>query len=358
MNLQVHHRGKPTRRVRFQKTGLDYAVSWSVIGLFAILGLIALHLASFVLIPLTLAVVVGLILGLVADRMGTVGIPPMLTALILSGLFLAILIVLGVIVWGPLNMLIEEGPGMVERAIEYLESRSWMKGPIEALSRSPVSPDAILENSGTVLSALATGVTPALLQILIFFGSLLLFLSSRLTLRRALIRTFSDRAGRLKAIRMLNAVEAALGYYFATAIIIYALFGTIAALIAWLGQLGSPVLWGVSAFLLSFVPFIGIALVTVAMAVAGLLVHGGVLLGLLPALVFFSVNGFFENLLIPSVMGRRLEMNAFLLFVAIVFWTWLWGAVGAMLAVPLTLVSMTLLGGIVAPGRVQPNLPA
>jgi len=152
-------------------------------------------------------------------------------------------------------------------------------------------------------------------------------------------------------------VEAALGYYFATAIVIYALFGTIAALIAWLGQRSSPVLWGVSGFLLSFLPFIGIALVTVAMAVAGLLVHEGVLLGLLPTLVFFAVNGFFENLLIPSVMCRRLEMNAFLLFVAIVFWTWLWGAVGAMLAVPLTLVTMPLLGGIVPPGRVQPNLP-
>jgi predicted PurR-regulated permease PerM len=357
VNPHVHHRRKPSRRVRFQKTGLDYAVSWSVIGLFAILGLIALHLASFVLIPLTLAVVVGLILGLAADRMGVAGIPPTVTALILSSLFLAILIFLGVIVWGPINMLVEQGPEMVERAIDYLEGLSWMKRPIDVLSRSPMSPDAVLENSGTVLSALATGVTPALLQILIFFGSLLLFLSSRLALRRTLIRAFSDRARRLKAIRIINTVESALGYYFATAIVIYALFGTIAALIAWLGQLGSPVLWGVSAFLLSFVPFIGIALVTVAMAVAGLLIHESMIMGLLPALVFFTVNGFFENLLIPSVMGRRLEMNAFLLFVAIVFWTWLWGAVGAMLAVPLTLVSMTLLGGILPPGRVQPNLP-
>jgi predicted PurR-regulated permease PerM len=50
-------------------------------------------------------------------------------------------------------------------------------------------------------------------------------------------------------------------------------------------------------------------------------------------------------------------MNAFMLFIAIVFWTWLWGAVGAMLAVPLTLICMTLYGGLMPQTKIQPNLP-
>ncbi|KPF46952.1 AI-2E family transporter [Rhizobium sp. AAP43] len=357
MNLQVHHQETPTRKVRFQKTGLDYSVSWSVIGLFAIFALIALHLASFVLIPLTMAIVVGLILGIAADRMGGLGIPPTLTAVILSGLFLIILLFLIGVIWTPVNMLVENGPGMIERAIAYLAEIPWLERPMAALSRGQDNMQAMLENSGTILSTLAAGVTPALVQVFIFISALLLFLSSRLKLRRALIRAFSDREKRLKAIRMLNEVEEALGYYFATAVVVYGLFGVIAALVAWIGGLGSPLLWGVAAFLMSFIPFLGIALVTGAMAIAGLLVHDGILLGLLPAIVFFVFDGVFENLMIPALMGKRLELNSFMLFVAIVFWTWLWGAVGAMLAVPLTLICMTLYAGIIPSSKVTPNLP-
>jgi predicted PurR-regulated permease PerM len=355
--MQVQPKRAAQRRVSFQKTGLDYTVSWSVVGLFVIFTLIALHLASFVLIPLTMAVVVGLILGLAADRMGRLGIPPTLTAVILSSLFLGILGLLAATIAGPVNMLIENGPKMLERVIDYLQSVPWLKRPIDALSSGPVSPEAMLENSGTILSTLATGVTPALLQIFVFMAALVLFLSSRLALRRALIRAFSHRGRRLKAIRLYNEVESALGHYFATALLVYALFGTVAGIIAWAGSLGSPLLWAVAAFLLSFVPFLGIVSVTLSMVVAGVLAHESLLIGLLPAIIFFGVNGLLENLLIPSLMGRRLQLNAFMLFIAIVFWTWLWGAVGAMLAVPLTLIGMTLFGGIVPQAKPQPNLP-
>ena len=357
LNLQIRPKRSAERRVRYEKTGLDYTVSWSVIGLFVIFSLISLHLAAFVLIPLTMAIVVGLILGLAADRMGNIGIPPTLTAIILSSVFIGILGLLAVTIAGPINMLMENGPKMLEQAIDYLESVSWLQRPIEALSRGPVSPEAMLENSGTILSTLATGVTPALLQIFIFMTALVLFLSSRLAMRRALIRAFSNRGRRLRAIRLFNEVEAALGHYFATAVVVYALFGAVAGMIAWVGGLGSPVLWAVAAFLLSFIPFLGIASVTLAMAVGGVLAHESLLIGLLPAIVFFIVDGLLENLLIPAAMGRRLEMNAFMLFVAIVFWTWLWGAVGAMLAVPLTLIGMTLFGGIVPHAKMQPKLP-
>jgi predicted PurR-regulated permease PerM len=357
VNVQVNHRKSPSRKVRFKKTGLDYVVSWSVIGLFLIFALVALHLASFVLIPLTMAIVVGLILGIAADRLGNLGVPPTVTAIILSGLFLVLLIVLTSIVWTPVNMLIENGPDMVNRVIEYLQSIPWLERPLAILSRGPDSMETMLENSGSILSTIATGVTPALIQVFIFIAGLLLFLSCRLALRRELIRTFSDRARRLKAIRLFNEVEEALGYYFATAVVVYGLFGVVAAMVAWFGGLGTPALWGVATFLLSFIPFIGIATVTLAMAFGGLLAHESILLGLLPAIVFFMLNGLLENLLIPAVMGKRLQMNAFMLFVAIVFWTWLWGAVGAMLAVPLTLICITIYGGIVPPTRIQPNLP-
>jgi predicted PurR-regulated permease PerM len=44
----------------------------------------------------------------------------------------------------------------------------------------------------------------------------------------------------------------------------------------------------------------------------------------------------------PAVMGKRLEVNAFIIFTAIIFWTWMWGAAGAMLALPLSIMGMTI----------------
>ncbi|QLF69575.1 AI-2E family transporter [Peteryoungia desertarenae] len=348
-------------RTSLRKTGLDYAVTWSVIGLFLIFALIALHLASFILIPLTLAVVTGLILGLAADKLGTLGMPPMLNALLLTSAFAVIALMVGSAVMEPVQNLLGDAPDMIDGALDYIMPRvehvSWLHRPLQALIHGPISSETMLENTGTIISTLATGVTPALLQILIFLGSLVLFLANRLAIRRALIIGFQDRERRLIAIRAYNAVERALGFYFATALVLYAAFGTVAAIIAMLGGLGSPVLWGLSAFLLSFIPFLGIALVTLAMSISGLLVHDGVLLGLLPAAAFFLVNGIFENLVLPAVMGRRLQMNAFMLFVAIVFWTWLWGGVGAMLAVPLSLIVVTLASELLPKGKAKPSLP-
>ena len=167
----------------------------------------------------------------------------------------------------------------------------------------------------------------------------------------------ATRARRLSAIRILNSIEQALGYYFATATLLYAVAGVMMTLIAWIGGLPMPALWGLFAFLSSFVPYLGIALMTLSLAVAGFLAHDGLFWALAPALAFFILHAIMENLVTPAVMGRRLEINPFMVFVAIVFWTWMWGAIGAVLAVPLSLIAMTIASEILPQTRVQPKLP-
>ena len=59
-----------------------------------------------------------------------------------------------------------------------------------------------------------------------------------------------------------------------------------------------------------------------------------------------------ENAVVPAVLGRRFEINPFLVFVAIIFWTWMWGAIGAVLAVPLLLIARTVRAELTADARV------
>jgi len=354
-------RRKTPHRIKVRKTALDLTLIWAVIGIFLILAVAAVYLASSVLMPITLAIVIGLILGVAADRLGALGIPPMATAVILTSLFALLLFFIANTLAAPLAELAGAAPGMIERTIErvlpYLERFEWLNISAATFRSGPLTPEALIENMGTVLSTLANRVTPALVQGMIFFGALVFFLGSRLALRRALIIAFNDRARRLSAIRILNSIEQALGFYFATATLLYAATGVIMTLIAWIGGLPMPALWGLFAFLSSFVPYLGIAIMTLSLAIAGLLIHDGLLLALAPAIGFFTVHSIIENLVTPAVMGRRLEINPFMIFVAIIFWTWMWGAIGAVLAVPLSLIALTIASELLPQSRVRPNLP-
>ena len=119
-----------------------------------------------------------------------------------------------------------------------------------------------------------------------------------------------------------------------------------------------PLLWGLFAFLSSFVPFLGITAMTVSLAVAGIITHDNMVLALLPSAIFFTIHLLMENLAFPAVVGRNMEINPFLVFVMIIFWTWMWGAAGAMLALPLSLIAMTVTRELFPSRRIVPNLPA
>jgi predicted PurR-regulated permease PerM len=343
------------------RDALDVASSWAVIGLFAIVFFALVHYMALILIPVTLAVVVGLTLGLLADKLGRAGMPRFGIAATLSTLVFLVLFLIANALVEPVSALIREGPSFIERTIErvtpMLESQQWLNISPASLQNGPMSMDRLLENSTSILGVVTASLTPAIVQGLIFFAALLLFLYGRLRLRRTLILAFPRRRQRLMTIRVLNSIDQVLGYYFATASVLYLALGVVMTIIAYLCGLSMPVLWGMFAFLSSFIPFLGITLMTAAVAIAGILTHDGIFLALLPAFLFFSVHLVMENLIFPAVMGRQWEINPFIVFIAILFWTWMWGAVGAMLALPLSLIMMTVIAELFPEKKVVPHLP-
>ena len=331
---------------RPRRYGLDIAAAWAAIGIFAIMATGVVYLMAPILIPLSLAVVTGLILGVAAEKLHELGIPPLPTALLLAGAFGFGLFLVAGLLADPITQLAANAPDLVRGAydrITPLFSRlGWLNIRPETFETGQMSMEKVLENTGSILSILSASLTPALLQAMIFFAALVLFLSARLRLRQMIIMAFPRRSQRLTTIRILNAIDTALGYYFATAALVYGALGIATTLITWGGGLAMPALWGLFAFLSSFVPFLGVTLMTISLTAAGLLTHDTLLMGLLPALAFFLVHLTMENLVMPAVMGKRLEVDAFIIFTAIIFWTWMWGAAGAMLALPLSIIGMTI----------------
>ncbi len=350
-----------TENLPLGREALDVAMAWAVIGIFAIVFLALVHYMSLILIPVTLAVVVGLILGLVADRLSRAGVPRFGIAFILSTLVFAVLFLIANSLAEPVATLVQEGPSFIERTINrikpFLESQHWINVSPATFETGPMSMQSLIENSGNILGVITANLTPAIIQGMIFFAALLLFLYGRVRLRRTIILAFPTRRQRLMAIRVLNSIDEVLGYYFATASLLYLGLGVVMAAIAYFGGLSMPVLWGLFAFVSSFIPFLGITLMTVSVAIAGILTHDALLLGLIPAVIFCTVHLIMENLIFPAIMGRQWEINPFIVFIAILFWTWMWGAVGAMLALPLSLIMMTVLNELFPDRKTVPNLP-
>ncbi|MCJ8517378.1 putative PurR-regulated permease PerM [Pseudorhizobium tarimense] len=343
------------------REALEVAASWALIGIFCLLGLAVVSYMKLVLIPITLAIVVGIILGMAAERLGEMGVPRFGTALILSSAVAVVLFLLINALAGPIGFFVENGPDIIEQMIDrvmpFLQRQEWLNISPVTFQTGPMSMEKLLENSSSVLAVLTASLTPAIIQAMIFFAALMLFLYGRVRLRRTVIMAFPRRHQRLIAIRVLNSMEEVLGYYFATAAMLYLALGVSMTVIAYLGNLGSPVMWGIFAFISSFIPYLGITLMTASVALGGVLTHDTLILGLLPAFVFFVVHLLMENLVFPAIMGRQWEINPFLVFIAIIFWTWMWGAVGAMLALPLSLIVMTIANELFPERKTVPHLP-
>lgn len=103
-----------------------------------------------------------------------------------------------------------------------------------------------------------------------------------------------------------------------------------------------PLLWGLLAFLLNFIPNIGSVIAAIPPILLGLIQYG-VLSAVAIAVLFLVVNLVMGNIVEPRVMGRGLDLSTFVVFASLVFWGWVLGAVGMFLAVPLTIMMQIVL---------------
>jgi len=124
--------------------------------------------------------------------------------------------------------------------------------------------------------------------------------------------------------------------YMSMKTIISMVTGLIIGIAMWLIGVDYPVLWGVLAFMLNFVPNIG-SIIAAVPAVMLTLVQLGFTSALLVAAVYVAVNVLIGSIIEPKYMGKGLGLSTLVVFVSLVFWGWVLGPVGMLLSVPLTI---------------------
>jgi predicted PurR-regulated permease PerM len=198
-------------------------------------------------------------------------------------------------------------------------------------------------------------LSPTFTEFLLFFATLVLFIASWRDLRRALIMTFGDHASRLRTLRIVNAIEGHLGGYLLTVTMINLGVGTATGIICAVTGMPNPAGLGALAATLNFFPIIGPVAMFVILALVGVVTASTLGAGLVAPLAFVGVTFIEGHFVTPTIIGRRLELNALAVFMALAFWTWLWGPMGGFLSSPLLIVALILKEHLVPSDR--PNLP-
>lgn len=113
--------------------------------------------------------------------------------------------------------------------------------------------------------------------------------------------------------------------------------GVLAAILCRACGLDFYVLWGILAFALNYIPVVGSIIAGLPPFILALLV-ADLPTGIIIAVGYILINFFIGNFVEPSLMGRRFGLSTLVVIISVLFWGWLWGPVGMLLAVPLTMI--------------------
>jgi predicted PurR-regulated permease PerM len=322
------------------------AAQAATIGIFLIMLLAVIYFGRPILLPATTAVVIGLMLGPLSSRADRAGIPVLVTAIVLwlvvVGVFYALIVVLStpIVDWlgkaPQIGANIRDKLHVLDRPLEALER---LRGALMPKGKTDagVGFDIL-----AVIQPALLFVTPAIGQVAIFFGTLFFFLLGRLQLRHVLVIFFDSHEARLRMLKIMNDIEHNLTSYLSVVAVINAVVGLAAGLIAFFVGLPSPVAWGVLGFILNFVPYIGALMMELIFFALGLVTFATLSQALIAPLIYLGFTTLEGHFITPSIMGRRLTLNPMVVFLSLVFWAWIWGPVGAFLAVPIVIVLLVI----------------
>ena len=137
--------------------------------------------------------------------------------------------------------------------------------------------------------------------------------------------------------------------YFGTFTVVNIVLGFITMGLTYAAGLPNPFLWGVFAAVLNYIPYVGVAVVTATLTIIGFLTMPTLSQALLAPIAYIGLTTLEGQFITPTILGHRLTLNPYLVFLSIAFWTWMWGPMGAFLSVPI------LMAATVAAKHLRPN---
>ena len=159
------------------------------------------------------------------------------------------------------------------------------------------------------------------------------------TFLRRLVEILPSFAEKRQAVEITLDIERNISAYLITVTLINFIVGVCTLAVMWACGVANPLLWGLIAFVVNFVPILGPMVALVMFLMASVLSLGVTWWALLPVGLYFVVHIIEGELVTPMLMARRFTINPVAVILALLFWYWMWGVPGAILAVPMLAIT-------------------
>jgi predicted PurR-regulated permease PerM len=315
-------------------------------GIFVLLVFYTLYATGEITIPLVFAILFKLLLQPGVRLLERLRFPVPVAALAMIALLFALLAGAGYLLSGPAASWMQKAPESLPRLEDRL---SVLKQPIEELQQAtqrveqlaqaapsgtptvavqgPGLTDYLFAGTRSVLRGL--GVTVLMLFFLLTYGDVFM---------RRLVEILPSFHDKKRAVALSREVEHNISLYLVTITMMNAFVGFATALAMWAIGLPDPPLWGALAFVLNYVLILGPLTGVAVFFVVGLLSFDTLWQAFIPPAAYLVIHVIEGEWITPNLLARRFTLNPVLVIGSLIFWNWMWGIPGALLAVPMLAV--------------------
>lgn len=348
--------GAPRRASRPLLARAGPVRGWVVTALFVLAVFYTLYLTRGLTLPIVLALLLHFLLHPVVRALRYVRFPVHLASALVVLLLLGSLGFAGYALSEPIAQWVQKSPQIVrqlERKLrpikEKVEEVDKAAAQVEKITKPERPPTPTVQVRNTSVRAMVWAhIEPLLTGTVVMFFLLYFLLATGERLIQRIAEIATTRSGAARVLDIANAVEHNISGYLGSITLINAGLGAGTALIAYAFGMPNPLLWGAMAMLFNFVPYLGSMVTLSILTVVAVLTFESLSYALLVPAAFLLVATLEGQVVTPLVLGRRLALNPVVVFLGLIFWGWLWGPAGALLAVPI-LVALKIICDHVRP---------
>jgi predicted PurR-regulated permease PerM len=318
--------------------------SLAITGLFVLAFFYTLYFARAFFVPVILALMLDFLLSPIVRALKRLRVPEPIGAIVV---LVGLVLVLATAVYSladPVREWLTKAPATVSKTRDQLRQ---LRRPVEQVSRTaqeveeatstaaaPRATEVVVK--GPSLSERLFGTTQSIVTVGVEVIILLYFLlaAGDLFLQK-LIKVLPQLKDKKRAVTIARETEAGVSAYLFTMTLLNIAEGVVVAVAMALLGVPNPVLWGVLAVVLEYIPYIGAFVLAGILTLVGLTTFEQPLRALMVPGAYVVINFIQGNFLVPMVLGRRLTLNPVAIFIGLVFFWWIWGVPGAFVAVPL-----------------------
>jgi predicted PurR-regulated permease PerM len=318
--------------------------------LLALVALFAVtYFARALLLPIVLGFIIALTLRPLVRTMERFRIPPVVSGVLVIVALAAVVLVTAWWAAGPVGRLLEQAPEIGQEVrwklrgiIESVGAVQEATAEVETIAGGgEEAQEVVLQQGGlltTVVGSLAGAGTSIVIALIL--ASFLLSTWDFFLLR--VVEEAPRFRDKKRAIEIARNMERQISRYLGAITLINAGLGVATGLALWAIGMPSPLIWGLAAFVLNYLPYLGAIAGTVGVGMVALVTFDSVGYAMLAPLAFYALTALEGQIVTPMVLGRHLSINTVAVLVTVMLWVWLWGIAGAFLAVPVLVVVKVL----------------